>query len=32
MEKRFELWNEKEGFYSCVDKNQLTRLVAQYRQ
>lgn len=30
MEKRFEKWNAKAGFYSCVDRNKLTRLIAEY--
>lgn len=30
MEKRFEKWNESEGFFSCVDKHKPTRLVAEY--
>jgi len=30
MEKRFEKWNEKEGFFSCVDKKRPSRLIAEY--
>lgn len=30
MEQRFEEWNAKEGFYSHIDKHQLTKLVATY--
>lgn len=30
MEERFKKWNAKEGFYSCIDKKQPVRLVAEY--
>lgn len=30
MEQRFEEWNAKEGFYSHIDKQQLTKLIATY--
>ncbi len=30
MEKRFAKWVEKEGFYSCVNNKELTRLMAIY--
>jgi hypothetical protein len=30
MEKRFTQWIETVGFYSCVDKMELTRLKAEY--
>ena len=31
MEKRFSNWVEKEGFYSCKDKQQFTKLVAEFK-
>lgn len=31
MEKRFEKWVEKEGFFACTDTSQSTRLIAEYR-
>lgn len=30
MEERFKKWNAKEGFYSCIDKKQPLRLVAEW--
>lgn len=30
MEKRFEKWIEKEGFFACTDTSQPTRLIAEY--
>jgi hypothetical protein len=30
MEKRFATWNENEGFYSFTNKDQLTKLIAEY--
>lgn len=32
MEKRFELWNENEGFYACTDKKVMTRLIGEHKQ
>ena len=29
MEERFEQWNDSEGCYSCIDKNQLTKLITE---
>ncbi|MCP5209163.1 MAG: hypothetical protein H7A01_18390 [Hahellaceae bacterium] len=30
MEKRFDKWIEKEGFFSCTNKKQPTQLIAEY--
>lgn len=29
MEERFDQWNDSQGCYSCVDKNQLTKLITE---